>query len=322
MYNSKPCRESVTSKHVAHAHDDTQSGNSKEMKDSAIRHLAPSWSGDVFAAAEFESVVSIWSLKSQSKRAEFRTILDFGGTRLAIDKEGERCVAAAYHVHGIACYSAQTGEVLWQRKDLKKAQRIRILPSQTEIACGFEGGPLQVLSMRDGKTLQKIRGCRSLKISPFEPVQLADKAKPELQTLDASTVARIDRESFATSSVAFGHGVVAISEAAGPLLCFETGSGQLLWRYQGQVGSVAYHSKLRRFLAIEWPFERGGIKSLLLLGVNSGKVEAKFPLGSSIVEAFCLAGTHLLSSSGWLLDTATGRVAKHFEFPLKDYPDS
>jgi outer membrane protein assembly factor BamB len=296
------------------------------MKASAIRHLATSRSGEIFAAAEFESVVSIWNLETETKQTEFQTVLDFGGDRLAIDKEGKRCVTAAYHVHGIACYSAQTGEVLWQRKDLKKAQRICVLPSQSEIACGFENGPLQVLSMHDGKTLQKIRGCRRLWISPFEPIQLADRARLELQTLDASTIAKIDRESFATLSVAFGHGAVAVSEAAGPLRCVETGSGQLLWRYQGPAGShsltVGYHSELRRFLAIEWPYEKGGIKSLLLFGIKNGEVEARFPLGSSIIETFCLGGTHLLSSSGWLLDTTTGRLAKQFEFPMKEYPDS
>src|SRR5258708_6132927 len=129
------------------------------MRDSAIRHLATSPSGNLIAAAEFKSRVSIWNLQTQVKLSEFETVLDFGGARLAIDEVGERCVAGAYRVHGIACYNTNNGELLWQRRDLKKVQWIAILPSQNEIACGFEIAPLQILSLDNGKTLQKLRGC-------------------------------------------------------------------------------------------------------------------------------------------------------------------
>jgi hypothetical protein len=106
----------------------------------------------------------------------------------------------------------------------------------------------------------------------------------------------------------------------------ETGSGRILWRYKGPTGShaltVGYHSELRRFLAIEWPYEKGGSKSLISFSTKTGKIEARFPLGSSIRETFCLGGTHLLSSSGWLIDTSTGQITKDFEFPMKEYPDT
>lgn len=295
------------------------------MKGSAIRHLATSWSGKIFAAAKFKSVVSIWDLETEQKRSEFSTILDFGGHRLAIDVEGKQCVAAAYNVHGIACYDTKTGGILWQREDLKRAQNIRILPSQFEVACGFEDGPLCILSLSDGKTLQKIRNCKKLWVSQFEPVRLADRAKIELQNFDGETIFKIERESFAVLSMAFGHGTVAASEAAGPLRCFETSSGRLCWRYLSPSGNhsvqIGYHSQLRQFLGIEWPYEKGGIKSLLLLCPETGEVKAKFPLDSSIVEAFCLAGTHLLSSDGWLIETATGRLTKQFEFSKREYPN-
>ncbi len=294
------------------------------VRDSAIRHLAVSNSGNVFAAAEFKSAVSIWVLKDQRKIAEFTTVLDFGGSRLAIDGSGERCVAGAYQVNGIWCYNAKDGSVLWKRKDLKRVQRIYMLPSQSEIACGFADGPLHVLRMMDGKTLQTLRGCHSLRISPFEPVQLADKASPELQTLDGSRIAKFGRESFAILSLAFGHGTIAISEAAGPTRCFDTSQGRLLWRYRPPSGShslqLGYNSETRHFLGIEWPYEKGGIKTLLRLAAESGDVLNRFPIGNSIIEAFCASGTRLLSSSGWLLDTSTGKLVGEFEFPTKDYP--
>jgi hypothetical protein len=294
------------------------------MIGSAIRHLAASRSGRIVAAAEFQSAVSIWDLETQTKQSQFDSILDFGGTRLAIDEEGKRCVAAAYHVHGIACYNPQTGEVLWARKDLKKVQRIAISPLQDTIACGFEGGPLQILSMRNGKTLQKVRGCHHLHLSPHEPIQLADKRNPVLETLDGSVIARLGRESFAVLSVAFGHGAVAISEAGGPIRCFRTSTGELLWRYGGPQGChslrLGYNTERRRFLSVEWPYQKGGRTTLFVFGPN-GRIEAQFPLDSSIVQEFCLSGTRLLSSSGWLLDTTTGKVTGYFDFPMREYPD-
>lgn len=296
------------------------------MTGSAIRHLASSWSGKFLAAAEFKSAVSVWSLETLKKLAQFDTILDFGGHRLAIGADGSRCVAGAYQVHGIACYDAQSGEKIWQRKDLKKVQTISISPGQSEVVCGFADGPLQILRIRDGKTLQKIRGCSDLQISPLEPVQMVDKAKPQLQTLDASTFARIERESFAILSVAFGHGAVAISEATGPVRCFETTTGRNLWRYKGPPGTHAlelgYHFQLRRFLAVERPYEKGGIKTLLLLDAQTGKVEAKRPLDESATETFCSAGARLVSSDGWMIDSATGRLVGQFDFPLREYPDN
>jgi hypothetical protein len=302
------------------------------MKASAIRLLAPSWSGKYFATAQRSEVakrkadVSIWNLETELKESEFPTIMDFGGSRLAIDLEGRHCIAAAFNLDGIACYSAKTGETVWQRADLRKGQSVQIWPSGNQVSCAFEEGPLCVLSLHDGRTLQKIHNCRQLWNSSFEAIHLiqpADKTELKVQTLDGTTLFEIDRETFAVLSAVFAHESLAISESGGPVRCFATKTGELLWRYDSPAGShcleVGYHSQFRRFLAVEWPSEKGGNKSLLLFS-DSGEVEARFPLGSSSVEAFCLAGSHLLSSEGWLIETATGRLSRQFEFPLKEYP--
>jgi hypothetical protein len=64
------------------------------------------------------------------------------------------------------------------------------------------------------------------------------------------------------------------------------------------------------------------MRSLLLLDKNTGEVEATFPVDTSSIYAFCLGGSHLLSSSGWLIETVTGRLTGQFEFPVKEYPAS
>jgi len=91
-----------------------------------IRHFASSWSGSVIAAAEFERTVHVWDVASERHLATFPTIMSPGGTRLAVTPDGKTCIAAAYHVEGIAGYAASTGAEVWRRKDLKKTQTLRV----------------------------------------------------------------------------------------------------------------------------------------------------------------------------------------------------
>jgi WD40 repeat protein len=294
------------------------------VRDSAIRHIAVSLEGRAFAVAEFKSKVSIWDFEGSNEPVEFSTVLDFGGHRLALNQEGSCCVAGGYYA-GISCYRTKDGDVVWARKDLKQVQRIRFLPSDSEVACGFEDGPLQILRIKDGKTLQKVRDCRDLILSHYRPIQFADKKVPELQTPDGSRRAYVPRESFAVLSAVFGHNELVISEAAGPVRCLDIGSGATRWRHTFSEGThalkVGYDRALRRFMAIEWPYEKGGMKTLCIFEAGTGAILNRFPLGSSSVEAFCLRGTRLLSSAGWLLDTSSGRVVGQFAFPAKEYRD-
>ncbi len=291
--------------------------------DSAIRHLAASKSGKYVAAAEFESTVSIWNLETQTKESQFETVLDFG-KRLAIDESGTRFIAgASYHVHRVACYDTKTGSLVWQRRDIRNVADIAILPSQNEVACGFGKNRVRILSIVDGSTLEEFTGYQQLYRSPYEPVQLVEKKFLFIETLDGTVITKIKRTSFAVLAVTFGHDAVTVSESGGPVRCFSTKSGELLWSYQSAEGShslvLGYHAELRRFLAVEWPFRNGGPKTLILFG-RDGIPEQKFVVGSSIVEEFCLSGSRLLSSSGWLIDTTTAKLAGHFDFPLKEYP--
>jgi hypothetical protein len=292
------------------------------MSRSEIRHISTSWCSTVFAAAKFKSVVSIWNFATRERLAEFPTILDFGGTRLAIDEFGTKCIAGAYQRKGVCCHRTQDGEALWQRPDLGRVQHISILPCQPAIACGFDHRSLEILSLSDGKTLQKIRGCRWLHSSPLEPVQFADKSAPELQSLDGSMIARIDRETFAILSVAFGLGVLAISEAGGPMTVFDTRNGKRLWRYHpphgAHVVSLGYNIETQRFLAVEWPFKKGGEKRLIELGRDEGNPRTVAPLPESAVEEFCMRGTRLLGAPGWVLNTTTGEFEEPFLFPTID----
>jgi hypothetical protein len=122
-----------------------------------IRHLASSYESFLVAAGEFEHSVSIWDVERAEKTAEFETVLDFGGSRLLITDDGKFCVTAAYYIHGVACYSAADGTRIWQRKDLKKAQRLTPSRDGKSLFCGFSEGPCELLDLRTGETTAKIR---------------------------------------------------------------------------------------------------------------------------------------------------------------------
>src|SRR5579871_6731737 len=127
-----------------------------------IRHLATSWSGSAIAAGEFEHTVHAWDLPAEKHLATFPTILDFGGTRLAITRDGNNCIAAAYHVEGIAAYGTPDGAEKWRRKDLKKAQTIRISLDDRRVYACFDTRSCQVLNRESGKTIKTWPGVRDV----------------------------------------------------------------------------------------------------------------------------------------------------------------
>jgi hypothetical protein len=122
---------------------------------SEFHHIAPApGSTDLFATATFEHDVFVWSLRRRERLAVLRTILDFGGRRLCLVPSGRSwlVVAAAYHVHGVCAYHP-TGRVLWERRDLKRAQVVTTFQDDGGrwlLAVGKEDGPLAVLDALTG----------------------------------------------------------------------------------------------------------------------------------------------------------------------------
>lgn len=145
------------------------------MNSYAIRHFASTWSGSVIAAGEFERTVHVWDLNGPCRLATFPTILDFGGKRLAVTPEGTNCIAAAYHVEGIAAYAVPEGREIWRRKDLKKTQTLRVSLDGRRVYACLERRGCQVLHRETGRTLKAWAGVRDVWESPYEPLMLLEK---------------------------------------------------------------------------------------------------------------------------------------------------
>jgi hypothetical protein len=287
-----------------------------------IRHLATNWSSSVIAAAEFERTVHIWDVTRRAKLATFPTSFDFGGTRLAITPDGRNCIAAAYHVEGIAEYLTADGSETWRRKDLQKAQTLRISLDGRRVYACFDNRSCQILNRETGKTIKNWAGVRDVWESPYEPVMLLEKRSLELQSPEERKIASFPAETFAVLSVAFGPGLLCVSESTGPLRCLDTQAGEERWRFResGQhFLKLAFAEQAQAFVGVCWPYERGGSFRLLRFEPQSGAAAVVSELGKAGGFEFCLRGTRLLSSDGSIMDSATGRREGQLAFAAQQH---
>lgn len=287
----------------------------------AVRHIdCPVGEGDLFVTAQFERTVTLWSFQQRRAVATFDTVLDFGGTRLAL-VPGERpvVITAAYHKRGVAAYDARTGAISWQRKDLKHVQDVRWLAgakASPQIEVGFDADPLLVLDTRSGITLTSFEGVREAWAHPYATlaVQVA-KGSVKLCSLPEWTVLwEQPLRSFAVLSAAIGPSSLAFSEAGGPLRCFDF-EGRCLWERTSDKGShvleVAWSEASGSWVAVEWPYETGGARVLLALDAN-GILINKRMLGMVSTCKLFAGGRYLVTSAGQVIDVETGQVGWEF----------
>ena len=286
-----------------------------------VHHIATSWNGRCVAVGAFERRVAVWDLVACRQVGEFDTVLDFGGRRLAITSDGRRVLAGAYHRYGIACYDASSGELLWQRKDLKKVQHITVSADDASLYCGFEMSAGRALEIATGEVTETMRGVGEVHESPFESLLFVDKkSRPaELRALEQGRRGKIERTTFAFLSVAFAPDFVLTSESGGPLRCFRTSDAAEVWRFTPASGSHALHvgfdESSNLFQAIVWPYERSAEHTLSRLDAATGELKAVVKLPESPDYGFCQRGSRALTWDGSLVDTSNGELVAKFDFP-------
>jgi hypothetical protein len=183
-----------------------------------IWHVAaPPWEGDLFVAGEFERTAHVWSLGQAAPVADFDTVFDFGGRRLAmLTGDTPVVVAGAWARHGVCCYSL-TGERLWQNKARTNVQHVTALASG-RVAVGYGKGPAAVLNASTGEELRSLRGVTAVYaltpgMSLLESSTYVRLADAELEPIGE----RIELRSFAVLGAAASAEHIAVAEAGGPL---------------------------------------------------------------------------------------------------------
>ncbi len=275
-----------------------------------IRHLAAAFDAPLVAAAAAKRTVTIWDLETARERNRFGTILDFGGHRLALSNDGAICIAGAYEKQGVAAYSAETGELLWQRKDLTKVQAIVAGGDGTSVLCVFEYKPSRVLRLVDGATLTTLGRGSLLVGSPYADLLFLGAGRSALLTSSGEKVAFVKCESWAFVDAAFGPSSICVSEAAGSVRVLDVPSGKLRWRYDPPAGTsvlrVAWNELRECFFGVEWSYERGGgLARLLEWHSATGASHAIGPVPSQV--AFLPGRDALVAWDGALYSLADGK---------------
>src|ERR1017187_8983145 len=147
------------------------------MRGSAIRHLAITDQLSIVAAAMFSNTVQIRSWETAEQLGEFETMLDFGGSRLALTPDGSICVVGAWGqpgrgARGLAAYSIPDGRILWNRKDIRHIQYVRLSGTGREIYCGVEGSAAHIIETASGDPIRRLKSAKQIVGSRYTPHQL------------------------------------------------------------------------------------------------------------------------------------------------------
>ncbi|PZR37652.1 MAG: hypothetical protein DI538_11970 [Azospira oryzae] len=280
-----------------------------------IRHIATSFNGPVIALAEFEKKVQIIDINSMGTIAEFDTILDFGGRRLAIAENGKICVCGCWERHGIGAYDTATGKLIWQRKDLKKVQHIQILRAdETKVFTSFATGASRIIDINTGVDIDKISGAQLLFNSKYASVDIIDKSS-KIQVVErgtGKTKLNIQRQSFGTLDIAFSESSVAISEAAGPLSCYNIhGFGKPLWRLpmdkDGHLLRICYNEQLNMFVGVSLSYtSKERPRKIKYIDKDNGTIEKELIINRPVEAEFALNGQVLITSDREIINVETG----------------
>jgi hypothetical protein len=128
---------------------------------SAILELASHCRGHIVAAGEnSDGALSFWNIQDGTRVGGFSSIFKWGGQRLAINKDGNLCAAAAWK-KGVVCYEVSTGRITWKRDDLYDIDFVRFSRGDIHLNCIHSKGLARLL-VADGSTVSLERGVREV----------------------------------------------------------------------------------------------------------------------------------------------------------------
>ena len=276
----------------------------------SVRHLVAAERAARVALGQFERTVEVWDLRPVRRIAKFETVLDFGGRRLVLSDGGDVLVAAAYHRFGVAAYAADTGMLLWHRRDIKRAQCLSVSHSSSVVYVGVERGPCLALSLDDGTQARQLRGVRAVVESPYDSLVLLDQTRPIVAVgSELECLFPVERTTFAFLATAFSPTHITISEAGGSVRCIALDTGHVAWTYAPPNGvhclQLAYSEDLIAFVGVLWSFVKGGEKELVVFDGAGGLHNIIRRIKGSAEECFCDGNSGLLTSDRTLINLAS-----------------
>ncbi|MFN8138193.1 MAG: hypothetical protein U0R49_00160 [Fimbriimonadales bacterium] len=196
-----------------------------------IRNVLLAEAAPIVIGTEFESVVHIWDYDRGMQVASFQTIFDPGGRRVAVSPDSAIVFAAAYGRGGVAAYCAKTGELIWQRKDIRKVQRL--VAFEQFLGVSLEGLSSLILRASDGST--ETRVVRTNEVWGFSGSgfvvgassrEIFIYAWPSLDRL-----ARIPMTSAGVLDVGISNSEIIVSEMNFKVRAFDRKTFEKMWEY-------------------------------------------------------------------------------------------
>jgi len=299
-----------------------------------IRQLATSYDGSIIAAGEFNRKVHIWNIHDGAKVAVFDTVLDFGGRRLAISRDGRTCITGTYHgqylsesrVSGgaIAAYSTSDGRRIWENKRIKRIQGINFSFHESgKLYATFDDQPCRIISCSSGEEIEKIRGVRWIEDSPLDSTRFVatDSGYSLVNSETCKAVGKLEKFRFSFLDVAFSRDRIVIAEVGGPITCFDTRNCSRVWQHVPDEGHhflrTRFNERTKEMVGVDWPYEHGGPKRLICLDASSGVVNRQLALKEDSWDMeFAMQGKVLITSDGRIIDTSSGEETDKLSFSM------
>lgn len=272
----------------------------------------------VVGADENAHRVHVLGLRPAVRISTFDTIIDSGGTRLALcTPDGAPIVVAgAWERHGVCAYDGLTGERLWQRKDLKRVQRLSPIADERLVSVGLEGRSMHLLDLITGATRFKLRAAESLWQSRLAPLAAAGYYN-EISLYDSTTWGRLWKRGVPGHSVGpadFSPDSILVSSRG--LTCFDL-RGEIRWQVlpAAMVGyrEVAWDGTSNEWVTIEGHANRL-VPDSIVRWSDQGSLRSRMQFLDGLAGAvFLPGGRALVTNSGALIDATTGQRSVAFE---------
>jgi outer membrane protein assembly factor BamB len=274
---------------------------------SKVRQMAPAASAPYIAAGYFAREVRIWDIKREQLAATLNTILDFGGRRLALSPDGSLCVTGNWN-EGVACYSIDRNSQQWSRPDLGGVNMVTFSARGDLLYCCTEKKTI-ALNAETGTASQDLPGLCGVFESPFPGVRILEDARGGVYHLEGDDIFEIKPTSFGLMDVAFSENTACISEASGPVRCFDLVNGREKWQFRtpgSHALRLAYCVKADSFYGALWNYETGGPATLVRFATESGETAILSTIQATC--SFCCDGERLVNANGEIVETFSGNV--------------
>ena len=276
-------------------------------------NLVVSGDGTVVAGVDEAHVVHVVPLANRTPPTEFKVVWDAGGDRLALSEDARWAASAQYSGEGVGIYDVSRARPVWRRRDVRKAQSVQFLRERL-LVIREEGGGLW-LDVAGGATLAELPGVRDAHASidgRFLLIAKRTEHPYELIDNDGRPIRKLERSTFAILAAAFTERLVVVSESGGPVSCWALDSGSPLWRHQPEPGhhmlALGVRASNHEVVGVDWPYERGGTKTLVALLCATGEVVRMTPLPEHLEAVFALDGERIVLSTGSVVQTSDGLV--------------